>query len=110
MLTQMEKATHPFVCTTNLMDKLDKAALRRFTFKVKYDYMTEEQRNLCFEHFFNIKDVDLSHLPSLTPGDFVVVKDKAEILGFMDNKEELLKMLELEQQNKAPISKKIGFI
>lgn len=110
MLTQMEKATHPFVCTTNLMDKLDKAALRRFTFKVKYDYMTEEQRNLCFEHFFNIKYVDLSHLPSLAPGDFVVVKDKAEILGFMDNKEELLKMLELEQQNKAPISKKIGFI
>lgn len=110
MLTQMEKATHPFVCTTNLMDKLDKASLRRFTFKVKYDYMTEEQRNLCFEHFFNIKDVDLEHLPSLTPGDFVVVKDKAEILGFMDNKEELLKMLEMEQLNKAPVSKKIGFI
>ncbi len=110
MLTQMEKATHPFVCTTNLMDKLDKASLRRFTFKVKYDYMTEEQRNLCFEHFFNIKDVDLGHLPSLTPGDFVVVKDKAEILGFMDNKEELIKMLELEQINKAPVSKKIGFI
>lgn len=110
MLTQMEKATHPFVCTTNLMDKLDKASLRRFTFKVKYDYMTEEQRNLCFEHFFNIKDVDLSHLPSLAPGDFVVVKDKAEILGLMENKEELIKMLELEQLNKAPISKKIGFI
>ena len=110
MLTQMEKATHPFVCTTNLMDKLDKASLRRFTFKVKYDYMTEEQRNLCFEHFFNIKDVDLSHLPSLTPGDFVVVKDKAEILGFMENKEELINMLEMEQMNKAPVSKKIGFI
>lgn len=110
MLTQMEKATHPFVCTTNLMDKLDKAALRRFTFKVKYDYMTEEQRKLCFEHFFNIKDVNLSYLPSLTPGDFVVVKDKAEILGLMENKDELIKMLELEQLNKAPVSKKIGFI
>ncbi len=110
MLTQMEKATHPFVCTTNLMDKLDKASLRRFTFKVKYDYMTEEQRNLCFEHFFNIKDVNLSHLPSLAPGDFVVVKDKAEILGLMENKDELIKMLEIEQLNKAPISKKIGFI
>ena len=110
MLTQMEKATHPFVCTTNLMDKIDKAALRRFTFKVKYDYMTEEQRKLCFEHFFNIKDVDLSHLPSLAPGDFVVVKDKAEILGLMENKDELIKMLEIEQLNKAPISKKIGFI
>ena len=85
-------------------------SLRRFTFKVKYDYLTEEQRTLCFEHFFAMKNVDLSHLPSLTPGDFVVVKDKAEILNYMDNKDELIKMLEQEQLNKAPVSRKIGFI
>lgn len=110
MLTQMEKHQLPFICTTNLMDRLDKASLRRFTFKVKYDYLTEEQRTLCFEHFFAIKHVDLSHLSSLTPGDFVVVKDKAEILNYMDNKDELIKMLEQEQLNKAPVSRKIGFI
>lgn len=110
MLTQMEKHQYPFICTTNLMDRLDKASLRRFTFKVKYDYLTEEQRTLCFEHFFAMKNVDLSHLPSLTPGDFVVVKDKAEILNYMDNKDELIKMLEQEQLNKAPVSRKIGFI
>lgn len=110
MLTQMEKHTCPFVCTTNLMDKLDKASLRRFTFKVKYDYMTSEQRTAAFKHFFNIPNINLSHLNLLTPGDFVVVKDKAEILGLMENKEELIKMLELEQQNKAPVSRKIGFI
>ena len=110
MLTQMEKHTYPFVCTTNLMDKLDKASLRRFTFKVKYDYMTSEQRTAAFKHFFNIPNINLSHLNLLTPGDFVVVKDKAEILGLMENKEELIKMLEMEQQNKAPVSRKIGFI
>ena len=110
MLTQMEKHTYPFVCTTNLMDKLDKASLRRFTFKVKYDYMTSEQRTAAFKHFFNIPNINLSHLNLLTPGDFVVVKDKAEILGFMENKEELIKMLEMEQQNKTPVSRKIGFI
>ena len=110
MLTQMEKHTYPFVCTTNLMDTLDKASLRRFTFKVKYDYMTSEQCSAAFKHFFNIPNIDLSHLNLLTPGDFVVVKDKAEILGLTGDKEELLKMLEAEQQNKTPVSRKIGFI
>lgn len=110
MLTQMESYPYPFICTTNLMDSLDKASLRRFTFKVAYDYMTPEQSSLAFKHFFNHSDIDLSHLNSLAPGDFVVVKQKAEILGFMNNKEELIRMLEQEQQNKAPIQRKIGFL
>lgn len=110
MLTQMEQHKYPFICTTNLMERLDKAALRRFTFKVRYDYLSDEQRSLCFEHFFKIKDADLRHLPQLTPGDFVVVRDKAEILDCMNNPSELIKMLEQEQQNKMPISRHIGFI
>ncbi|UKI42714.1 MAG: ATP-binding protein [Candidatus Melainabacteria bacterium] len=32
MLTQMEAAEYPFICTTNLLDTLDEASLRRFTF------------------------------------------------------------------------------
>jgi hypothetical protein len=110
MLTQMEKYSYPFICTTNLMESLDKASLRRFTFKVRYDYMTDAQRTSCFEYFFNIKNADLSAYPSLTPGDFVVVKQKAEILGCLNDKNELIKLLEAEQLNKAPISRKIGFI
>ncbi|MBR6356009.1 MAG: AAA family ATPase [Alphaproteobacteria bacterium] len=110
MLTQMEQHKYPFICTTNLMDRLDKASLRRFTFKVRYDYLTDEQRSLCFEHFFSIKNADLRHLPQLTPGDFVVVRDKAEILDCLENKAELIKMLEQEQQNKLPVSRPIGFI
>lgn len=112
MLTQMEKHEYPVVCTTNLMDNMDKASLRRFTFKVEYKYMTPEQNNLAFEHFFKMKDVDLSYISTLTPGDFVVVKEKAEIMGYMDNKDELIKMLEMEQRQKTPItnSHHIGFL
>ena len=110
MLTQMENYPYPFVCTTNLMESLDKASLRRFTFKVGYDYMTPEQSSLAFKHFFNIANIDLSYLNSLAPGDFVVVKQKAEILGLLNNPEELIKMLEAEQQNKAPVQHKIGFL
>ena len=112
MLTQMEKHELPFVCTTNLMDNLDKACLRRFTFKVEYKYMTPEQNSLAFDHFFKMKDVDLSHISTLAPGDFVVVKEKAEIMGYLDNKDELIKMLEMEQRQKTPItnSHHIGFL
>ena len=110
MLTQMETYPYPFVCTTNLMNSLDKASLRRFTFKVEYKYMTKEQSRLAFKHFFGIENVDLSHLNSLTPGDFVVVKQKAQILGVMNDCSELVEMLELEQKNKAPVSHHIGFI
>ena len=110
MLTQMESYPYPFVCSTNLMASLDKASLRRFTFKVAYDYMTPEQSSLAFKHFFNIANVNLSHLNSLAPGDFVVVKQKAQILGLEKNKNELIKMLEQEQQNKVPSHNKIGFL
>ncbi|MBO4520561.1 MAG: ATP-binding protein [Alphaproteobacteria bacterium] len=110
MLTQMESNPLPFVCTTNLMDKLDKASLRRFTFKVRYDYMTADQSRLAFEHFFGIKNAPLSHLSSLSPGDFEVVRKKAEILGMLNDKDALVKMLEDEQKNKAPVHHKIGFI
>lgn len=40
MLTWMEFHEYPFVCTTNLLDTLDEASLRRFTFKIKFDFMT----------------------------------------------------------------------
>ena len=92
------------------MASLDKASLRRFTFKVAYDYMTPKQSSLAFKHFFNIANVNLSHLNSLAPGDFVVVKQKAQILGLEKNKNELIKMLEQEQKNKAPVHNKIGFL
>ena len=43
MLTWMEVHDHPFACTTNLMESLDRASLRRFTFKVPFTYLTAEQ-------------------------------------------------------------------
>ena len=47
MLTWMESHEYPFICTTNLMDSLDEASLRRFTFKLGFNFMTNEQVNKC---------------------------------------------------------------
>ena len=112
MLTQMESAEYPFVCTTNLMDNIDKAALRRFSFKVKYDFLTPAQVVTAFMDFFgqSVSTDEISDLVNLAPGDFAVVKKQADLLGIAD-KSELLSRLRQEQQVKN-ISKnktKIGF-
>jgi SpoVK/Ycf46/Vps4 family AAA+-type ATPase len=107
MLTWMESHAYPFVCTTNLMDRLDKASLRRFTFKVKFDYLKPAQTKLAFMHFFG-KEYAPS-LQALTPGDFSVVKNKAAILG-VDDPVELTAMLAQEQEAKGVLKKHcIGF-
>ncbi len=81
MLTWMEAHPLPFACTTNLMDALDPASLRRFTFKIEFDYLTHVQAKQAFQHFFQQTWPDKLVLPdTLTPGDFVVVKRKADTL------------------------------
>jgi hypothetical protein len=45
MLQGMERFNGIFVCTTNLLDRIDQAALRRFTFKIKFMPLTAAARN-----------------------------------------------------------------
>jgi len=109
MLTQMENHPLPFVCTTNLMDDLDQASLRRFTFKVKYDFLTHKQTEMAFKHFFGTEaTVSLRDLTYLAPGDFAVVAKKSLICGTNDHKE-LVAMLRLEQDVKEVKGNPIGF-
>lgn len=112
MLTQMENADYPFVCTTNLMDNIDKAALRRFSFKVQYEFLKPDQVIMAFQDFFNqqISKEEIADLTNLAPGDFAVVKKQADLLGITD-KSDLLSRLRQEQQVKDLHKKrtKIGF-
>ena len=109
MLTQMESHPLPFVCTTNLMEDLDQASLRRFTFKVKYDFLTRQQVELAFRHFFGVEaSVSMSDLTCLTPGDFAVVAKRAGICG-IDSPKELAAMLRQEQEVKDVHSTPLGF-
>ena len=102
MLTWMESHPYPFICTTNLMDALDPASLRRFSFKVKYDFLTSEQVKEAFSYFFGLKITprQAAGLDKLTPGDFALVKNKAEILGKSTQFEAVREMLETEQKLK----------
>ncbi len=47
MLPGMERFAGVFICTTNLFQDLDEAALRRFTFKIAFKPLTVAQRATC---------------------------------------------------------------
>lgn len=82
MLTQMENFSGIFIASTNLMDNLDQAALRRFDLKVKFDYLRHDQAwkllvRQC-ESLSILAPVDehqamLAQCTVLTPGDFATV-------------------------------------
>lgn len=111
MLTWMEKHHYPFICTTNLMDRLDSASLRRFSFKVRYDFLNIKQVQCAFKYFFNtnIDESEAQTLTMLTPGDFALVKSKADILG-LKQVDKLKELLEAEQELKSTRGKNsIGF-
>ncbi|WP_163364574.1 AAA family ATPase, partial [Escherichia coli] len=48
MLQGMERFDGIFICTTNLFDRLDEAALRRFAFKIRFRPLMRAQREQMF--------------------------------------------------------------
>lgn len=110
MLTWMERHPLPFACTTNLMEHLDPASLRRFTFKLAFRFMTREQTAQAFEIFFqHPAPHSLRQLNHLTPGDFAVVRKKADVLGAAGDQEKIVRFLALEEGEKRLSQKSIGF-
>ena len=110
MLTWMEVHPLPFCCTTNLMERLDRASLRRFTFKVTFRALAREQVALAFELFFGLEaPPHVLALDNLTPGDFATVRNKARILGRDGDAVALAAMLGEEAAAKPGHRPPIGF-
>ena len=88
MLQGMERFAGIFICTTNLFDELDEAALRRFTFKIRFHPLTAEQRVRMFIAEVLGGDAALLGdeqrgrllaLDQLVPGDFAAVQRQVDI-------------------------------
>ena len=111
MLTWMESHRFPFACTTNLVEKLDPATLRRFTFKVKLGYLTQEQASAMFRAYFNLTPPkELAALSVLTPGDFAVVRRSVEVLGLQQETRTIVDLLRTECEAKPDQTRKSGFL
>ena len=110
MLTWMESHPLPFACTTNFGENLDPATLRRFTFKIALDYLTSDQSQAAFHTYFALEaPPEIGDLTTLTPGDFAVVRRKAEILGHLQDAKALAELLRAECEAKPNYSRKMGF-
>ena len=111
MLTWMESHPLPFACTTNFSDHLDTATLRRFIFKISLDYLSREQAAAAFRSFFDRDPPgEVFRLSTLTPGDFAVVRRKAEILGCLGEPNRLAALLHEECDAKPEHRRPIGFL
>ncbi|PJG83439.1 ATP-binding protein [Caviibacterium pharyngocola] len=118
MLTQIEKFDGLMVVSTNLLDELDPASLRRFDLKLQFDYLTESQRLAlakaqCEKLGFALNaptQAKIARLYHLTPGDFATVARRHRFAEF-DNAEEWADALEEEcLLKKAENKRTIGFV
>ncbi|HEX2011670.1 MAG TPA: ATP-binding protein [Roseateles sp.] len=114
MLAGMERFAGVFICTTNLFEDLDEAALRRFAFKIHFKALTREQRELMFRREAAVEMLDamqgerLAALDQLTPGDFAAVRQQNEILGEAFTPDEFLTQLEAEHRVKPEVRQRRG--
>lgn len=121
MLQGMERFDGIFVCTTNLLESLDQAALRRFTFKIKFMPLTPRQREQMFVTEALAGDAAaltaalrqrLGRLTELCPGDFAAVKRQTDILSVAFTADEFLSQLEAEHRIKPDVrnARGMGFM
>ncbi len=121
MLQGMERYNGIFICTTNLLDRIDQAALRRFTFKIKFKPLTKEQRETMFVvealgGKAELMTVELQRklalMEQLCPGDFAAVKRQGVILATELEPLEFLEQLEMEHRIKPEVreSRGMGFL
>lgn len=84
LLTQMEDHPYPFVMTTNLKNRIDPASMRRFIFKVKFEFMKKDNIKAGLKTYFGkgikFTDKQYDQLKYITAGDFKTAKRKMDIL------------------------------
>ena len=121
MLQGMERHNGIFICTTNLLDIIDQAALRRFTFKIKFMPLTAAQRETMFVTEALGSDTALltdelrsrlAKLAQICPGDFAAVKRQTDILTATFSGDEFMSQLEAEHRIKPEVreARGMGFV
>lgn len=85
-LCRMEEYQGILICSSNLINNFDKAAMRRFVFKIKFRDLTDEGKITLTKKYFNevcLLPNDLSEIKEihdLRPGDFRAVRDRLLIV------------------------------
>ncbi|MBF0266637.1 MAG: ATP-binding protein [Gammaproteobacteria bacterium] len=108
MLTQIENFDGIVIMSTNLVENLDDASIRRFDMKIHFDYMSDKQIWAMYSRILQIHGVvldeaqqidlwqEIKPLTRTTPGDFSTCLRKARVSGQSITAESLLNNLKTE--------------
>lgn len=119
-LTRMEYFKGILICTTNRINNLDEASIRRFNFKVRFNYLDADGNIIFYKKFLamlipsplgNATLRALRQIKNLAPGDFKNVQDQFRFQNAVDlNHQVLINALteesRIKRQNRV---KNIGF-
>ncbi len=119
MLVQMENFDGIFIATTNLMDNLDRASVRRFDLKLAFNFLNPQQAwdiFLAYSKELGIKSIpkhlenDVKRLIHLAPGDFAAVKRQHRFRPVTSAEDMLLRVQREIEVKELDDSKKMGFL
>ena len=119
MLVQMENFDGIFIATTNLMDNLDKASLRRFDLKLEFDYLKSIQAWEIFLSYckeLKIRKPAISfktaveRLRYLTPGDFAAIVRQNRFRPIKNVKDFIQRLDDEIKVKNVESSRKMGFV
>jgi transitional endoplasmic reticulum ATPase len=118
-LTAMEQFQGILICTTNFMTNLDPATLRRFDFKVRFDYLTARDSTTLAMDLLNLLGTPAGHPAKrllgarlaklkVSHGDFAAILRRYAVTRAKPSVEQLLTDIETEvgfreQANSRPI-------
>lgn len=122
MLTQMESFEGIFIATTNLVENLDKASIRRFDYKIEFRAL--DSKRLCeafvsYAKFLGIRDYEaflrdertkLKRLDNICLGDFALITRAARIEAIQDSQSLYEKLLTESTLKDSQKGTKIGLI
>ena len=118
LLHQMENFDGVMIGATNFIQNLDQAVMRRFTFKLQFNFLDDNGKRLFFERLFKsaLTDDELERLkaiPTLAPGDFRTVRQSLFYYGGEITNAQRLDALEREAAAKQggafAVRGKVGF-
>ena len=118
MLLQLENFEGIFIASTNLMNHLDQASLRRFDMVIAFGFLTPAAAMTLFMQACNMLGMTASSaglgqvktMRGLTPGDFEVVLRRASLVRLPDETALLAALAETVRLKKAAIHSPIGFL
>lgn len=117
MLTQMERYSGIFIASTNRLDALDEASLRRFDLKVEFDFLRPEQVIALAERYLSrlgLGSEPCSAMPPwerlelVTPGDFAAIIRQHRFRP-LQSANDLYQRLQAECALKSGSRRAIGF-